>query len=378
MKKNSYLLLVLMMLFFASCSNSKKIKIEGTISNSENVLVVLEDINAQEITMIDTNRIHDKAFRIENYIKEDGLYRLSLTEDKIIYLYLKKGDDIKLDIDANNFMNYKVSGNEGSQSIANLMKYVSDFSTEAESLVSAYEAAQGSAKDSIETILNNNDTKYIQHLKDFIAKEENPTVATFAVNFFGPSIQEEMPYIIETVDKLASKDSKSVYIKQFQAALQSYKDALVQEEEGGLGIGSKAPNIALPNSNGDTLSLSQLQGKYVLLDFWASWCRPCRDENPNVVKIYHQYKDKGFDIFSVSLDNNEKPWIAAINTDKLVWKNHVSDLKGWNSSAARLYNVESIPTTYLIDPSGKIIGKNLRGKALENKLAEVFATTAQK
>jgi len=112
----------------------------------------------------------------------------------------------------------------------------------------------------------------------------------------------------------------------------------------------------------------------VLLDFWASWCKPCRRENPNLVKAYNKYKSNGFDVFSVSLDKNKKKWLAAIQKDQLVWEAHVSDLKGWQSAAAKLYGINSIPAAFLLDKEGKIIGRNLRGAALEQKLEEIFGS----
>ncbi len=142
-------------------------------------------------------------------------------------------------------------------------------------------------------------------------------------------------------------------------------------------IGSIAPDIALPNPDGDTVKLSSLRGKYVLIDFWAAWCRPCRAESPNLVEAYNKYKDKGFTIYSVSLDNNKQSWINAIKSDQLGQWTHVSDLKGWRSSAAELYGVNSIPANFLIDPEGKIIAKNLRGKALEQKLQQIFDNQKQ-
>ena len=115
-----------------------------------------------------------------------------------------------------------------------------------------------------------------------------------------------------------------------------------------------------------------MKGKVVLIDFWASWCGPCRRENPNVVRLYEKYKETGFEIFSVSLDKDKSSWIKAINDDRLMWDNHVSDLKYWNSEAAKLYGISSIPSTILLDREGKIIANNLRGRELENKLREIF------
>ncbi len=120
------------------------------------------------------------------------------------------------------------------------------------------------------------------------------------------------------------------------------------------------------------MKLSDLRGKVVLIDFWASWCRPCRNENPNVVKLYQKYQAKGFDIYSVSLDRDKTSWINAIKSDNLTWENHVSDLKYWSSAGAKQYNVSSIPSTFLLDREGRIIAKNLRGAALEQKLQEIL------
>jgi len=137
-------------------------------------------------------------------------------------------------------------------------------------------------------------------------------------------------------------------------------------------VGAIAPDLAFENPEGKILKLSDLRGKVVLLDFWASWCRPCRQENPNVVKVYKQYHEKGFDVFSVSLDKDKTSWIKAIDTDGLVWPNHVSDLGYWQSQAAKIYGVSSIPATFLIGRDGRIIAKNLRGAALENALKEIL------
>ncbi len=145
----------------------------------------------------------------------------------------------------------------------------------------------------------------------------------------------------------------------------------------GTNLGNIAPDLKFKNPQGQDLDLYSNRGYYVLVDFWASWCGPCRMENPNVVATYKQYKEakfkgaKGFKIFSVSLDQNAGQWAGAIKSDGLEWPDHVSDLKGWSSAAARLYGVESIPTNFLIDPKGVIIAHGLRGGALQSKLAEL-------
>jgi len=135
--------------------------------------------------------------------------------------------------------------------------------------------------------------------------------------------------------------------------------------------GSEVPEIALPSPEGDTITLSSLRGKYVLLDFWASWCGPCRVENPNLVAVYKKYSLKGFEIYQVSLDRSRAAWIKAIEDDHLTWK-HVSDLQFWNSVVVPVYNIQGIPMNFLLDPEGRIIDQNLRGDMLAEKLKEIF------
>jgi peroxiredoxin len=144
-----------------------------------------------------------------------------------------------------------------------------------------------------------------------------------------------------------------------------------EAESKNVGIGSEAPEIVLNNPDGEAVSLSSFKGKFVLLDFWAAWCSPCRRENPNLVRAYKLFNDKGFEIFQVSLDRTKEEWVGAIKNDNLNWT-QVSDLKYWSSPAAKLYYVRSIPANFLIDPNGIIIAKNLRGSALEEKLHEVL------
>ncbi len=166
-----------------------------------------------------------------------------------------------------------------------------------------------------------------------------------------------------------------IFIQRFQKSHPEITAPLAAELENNMRLqpGREAPNFSQITPEGESLSLKDLRGQVVLIDFWASWCGPCRKENPNVVRMYRRFKEKGFEIIGVSLDKSKERWLGAIEKDQLVWQ-HVSDLKGWRNEVALQYQVNSIPQTYLLDPNGKILAKNLRGAALEKKLEELFDT----
>ena len=204
--------------------------------------------------------------------------------------------------------------------------------------------------------------------KQFLARNtKSPSLLALLPTF---DIQNEFPLYERTVEGLNAAFGESPTVKRIVKQLEINKEKL--EAMKPLSPGSEAKEIALPNPEGDTLRLSDYKGKIVLLDFWASWCGPCRKENPNVVKLYEKYKKDGFEVFSVSLDKSKEGWEKAIKQDGLNWEGHVSDLKFWNSSAARSYNVSSIPFTVLIDKEGKVIKTRLRGAQLESVLQDIF------
>jgi thiol-disulfide isomerase/thioredoxin len=185
---------------------------------------------------------------------------------------------------------------------------------------------------------------------------------------------------LAVIDKLSPDDYLESYVKLDKGLSKAMPNNAYTKlfhdrvaEMMALSVGSIAPEISLNTPDGKNIALSSLKGKVVLVDFWASWCRPCRAENPNVVRIYNTYKDKGFDIYSVSLDKDKDMWVKAIADDGLVWPSHVSDLGYWQSSVVKQYKISGIPFTCLIDKSGNIAAKGLRGEELELKIKELLS-----
>ncbi|WP_375435409.1 redoxin domain-containing protein [uncultured Hymenobacter sp.] len=197
--------------------------------------------------------------------------------------------------------------------------------------------------------------------KQLIRQNTSSYVAAYQVTTLARD-EKQRPF----VDSMAIRFQQALPNSRYTKYLADH-----MRKAGATAIGKLAPDVKLTTPEGKELALSSLRGKYVLIDFWASWCGPCRQENPSVIKLYQKYKDKGFDIYSISLDDSKEKWVKAIATDGLPWK-HVSDLKGWKSAAGVAYGVESIPQTLLLDPKGHIVAKNLRGPELEVKIASLL------
>lgn len=214
--------------------------------------------------------------------------------------------------------------------------------------------------------------------KDFIDAHMNSPAVLAALNRM--NIQQDLPLFMAVRDSLRKTIPNSEYFAGFRDEVdhmeQQAKATQLQEEQQSkldnlIPVGSEAPGFSQASPEGKQIALSDLRGKVVLIDFWASWCRPCRMENPNVKKVYDRFHNKGFEILGVSLDKDKSAWTGAIKQDGLPWK-HVSDLAFWNNAVAQQYGVSSIPYTVLVDRDGKVLAKNLRGPALEAKLAEIF------
>jgi len=211
---------------------------------------------------------------------------------------------------------------------------------------------------------------YDRSHQDFIASHLTSPVSIYVLESLIAN-DKNLDEASKLFERLAPNIKQSARAISFKASLEKKKKAFFSKKPAN--IGDQAPNFEQPDVFGNKVTLSKFKGKYLFLDFWASWCKPCRAENPNLVKAYHRFKKQGLEIVSVSLDGmaQKKAWLNAIKTDGLTWL-QVSDLKAWENSAALIYNVKAIPENYLIDPTGKIIAKNLRGEELNTVLETIF------
>ena len=304
-------------------------------------------------------------------------YGVAITQQDMAVIVLDSTESAELEATAGDLQGTaKVSGSAHSKLLYDFFAESKRFDMEKQELMKRVNADR-SDTDAIERINKLNEAFYAR-CKAFSLEHKASPVALAAVSRL--NIQNDMPVFQEVRDALAGTIPNSEYFIGFRDQVARMEQQLAamkaQEEQMArldnlIPVGSEAPDFTQPTPDGKQLSLSSLRGKVVLIDFWASWCKPCRMENPNVKRVYDQYKGKGFEILGVSLDREKGAWTQAIAQDGLPWK-HVSDLAFWNNAAAQQYGVSSIPYTVLVDKDGKVLGKNLRGPALEEKLAEVF------
>jgi len=392
MKKQHVFILSLILIFFISACNSKKADdksfvIHGKLTDSKQDSIFLNELSSKDMIPVDSTVINaDGEFYFKVQPKETGFYQLGLSNNNFITLLIEKGENVEIEGNATLLKStYLVKGSKGSELIRDLSIRIQEAFTQVDSLGKIYEKSKGEpdilkVKESLDSAYLKIFDTHKNYLKSFIDENTSSLASVIAIyqrfgreSIFNTQTKEDIVYF-EKLDKaLMLAYPENQHTKDLHEKIAEYRK--IEEErklaENKLAVGLQAPDFTLETPEGKSVSLSSLKGKVVLIDFWASWCSPCRQLNPEMVKLYKKFKDKNFTILGVSLDRDKASWEKAIKIDKLTWT-HVSDLKYWDSPVAKLYNVQSIPYSVLINKEGKIVAKGLEVDSLRLKMEEII------
>jgi peroxiredoxin/predicted secreted protein len=364
MKKFIYVFVIGVLM--TSCSSKPHYVVKGSIAGSDSITFYLQKREEGKTVSFDSAVSRKGVFTMKSgsvdYPQMIQLVAGNLRKRTSFYL---ENSEIKVKGSLDSLFKADITGSKTQdeyKSFINSSKSLSDVYTSA---VIKYQAARqaGDAANVglLEKQLDSIQTEMIDLEKNFV--KNNPS------SYVSPSILLSLSNGMEADEIESMLNGLDTAISALPA-IKDLKNRVMAMKT--VAVGQKAPDFTLNDVNGNPVALSSKIGsKLLLIDFWAAWCNPCRQENPNVVKVYNEFHKLGFDVFGVSLDNSKEDWVKAIADDKLTWT-HVLDLQRGNSAAAKLYSVFAIPSNFLLDETGKIIGRNLRGDALYNKVAEVF------
>ncbi len=403
MKTNPFLILLLL---FLSCSNDTqtnepseannekvnniKTKIKASIKNADGKNYYLYNLGEDQPKIIDSATFNKDEINF-NCLLSDKFSILGLGENQqnLLLFIAEKGDEISINSEYGRAdFNYSIDGSENSVLLKNyLHKRLATINkiNEVQKKLNLLPFEENDKREKLMKQAKNIKTEFDTIKKDFILNNrKSPSIfitlyditnfleEQYLLKIVAESISTHFPNTAFHQASILTMNKANQQIEMLKQQKSMQQQQQQEMETAGIAIGKPAPELNFPDQNGNLISLSSLKGKVVLLDFWASWCGPCRRENPFVVSLYNKYKNKGFDIYSFSLDKEKTKWTQAIVQDGLIWENHVSDLKGWQSLGAAKYLIRSIPQTFLIDKNGNIVEIGLRGTELEQKLIELL------
>jgi len=360
------LTILVFVLTVLSCQSAKdEYSIKGTIAGVETGKVYLLKLVGEQPQSIDTADVVGGKFTFKGKMVTPDIRMLRLNDQDYFAQFFLDNANITVTAKKDSLRSTKITGSPTQDIFKTYIAEMEKLNKEVLALQGKYQNAMTTgntseadkAKIDYQAIIDNNKV----YTKNFVKEHSNSVVSAY-ITLFQLADQIDVAELDSLASKFAPELSKSEYVVKINERIQEQKKTA---------IGIVAPDFTMNDPEGKPIQLSSLRGKIVLVDFWAAWCGPCRQENPNVVKLYQQYHDKGFEILGVSLDKNKEDWLKAIKADNLTWM-HVSDLQYWQNAAARLYGVNAIPQSFLLDKDGKIIGKGLRGEQLANKLMELF------